>query len=116
MASLYEFLRFIGVPKRVIRERGLDWTEYIGWHALWLDQYGYSFIDITAPLSDGPGIQDGCYSSVIFETPLMPICIDPPDRVHMMCHTDEEDLSELMLDRDDVHTEICMEIRDDEEE
>lgn len=110
-ASLYEYLRMLGIKKKDISDRDLDWTKYIGWHAYWLIMDDMSWIDyISYKDNTIPGMED--YILLSFFTPLMPICTNPPDKVHMLCHTDEEDLSELELDKDDVDTEISMEIKD----
>lgn len=111
LASLYELFCMMGVKQKEISDRKLEWTKYIGWYCMWLSEDGFSFIDWHSAEEVSEDM-NGKYHAIVFDTPLMPICADPPDVVHMICHTEDKDLTELEYDKDDVDTEISMEIGD----
>lgn len=112
LASLYEWLRFLGIKKRDIKRKGLEWTEYIGFITEVLDADGMCWID-DAQSKDYVDGRDVIH--IDWMAPLYPICIDPPVKVHEICHTDADDVEDLYLgSRDDVSEQIRQEIQDDQ--
>ena len=87
LASLYEYLRMIGIPKKRIRELGLDWTEFTGWSGAWEFVQGYSWVDVWEMERDG-------FIDVYMPFPPMPICSDPPKYVRDISGYEAEDLKD----------------------
>ena len=78
VASLYELFRMMGITKKKINELGLQWSEYVGWHGGWAEQYGYNWVDFyTEGMEDDKG---EVFSEIILPFPPMPICVDPPKK------------------------------------
>lgn len=109
LASLYEFLRMIGVKKKDIRKYDAQWTEYVGWYPETPDLGDELYwIDIYEAV-------DGRVKLLGFHVAPMPICYDAPRYVMDICRCDEEDLEGLYLDRgENVTDQIAKEIRDEE--
>lgn len=110
LASYYEWLRFLGVKKYDIKRLGLDWTEWVGWHAQFMMEDGQFYIDEV--ISDAKEDENGVLVHTIgWAAPFMPICADPPAYIHDMCKTDEQDTE--YLDDNDILNDIKAEIQDD---
>ena len=103
IASVYEYLRLMGVKKTDIYDQFLEWTKYVGWNYEYYGDFS-SWIDGYVSEKDHEfGFQD---------TP-MPIVADVPKKVMNICHVDEQDLETLELyQSDDILPEIESNIRD----
>lgn len=104
LASLYEWVRFLGITKDNIHALGLDWCEWVGWHGKFMCENGFSWID---------DIQHNEGECIVIDwmCPFMPISCDPPVYIHNMCHTDEFDTEDL--DDNSILEEIRSEIQDE---
>lgn len=110
-ATVYELYRMWGVKKADIKRLGLEWTNYIGWHEYFLSMDGMSFIDWHP--YEGEVMDTGeHYHCINYDSYLTPVCMDPPEIVHSICHTDPEELEELLMEKEDVDAEIACEIGD----
>ena len=107
-ANWYTFLRTLGMKKKQIEKEHLDWTKYMGWN------YEDMSMSESYYIEDEVGqVEEGYHIINVDDWLVKPICINPPDYVHFLCHSEEEDLSYLNYTRDDIDEIIAP--YDDEE-